>query len=58
MKLKSPVIPFDFPGINDYQQAYNTDQNNQRAEEGLHKAQKLKKQAGKRDYYKILGVRR
>ncbi|XP_064638732.1 dnaJ homolog subfamily C member 3-like [Lineus longissimus] len=45
-------------GMNDYQQAHNIDQNNRRAEEGLQKAQKLKKQAGKRDYYKILGVRR
>ena len=29
-----------------------------RAKEGMAKAQKLQKQAGKRDYYKILGVKR
>merc|ERR1711874_419499 len=30
----------------------------QRAKEGMAKTQKLQKQAGKRDYYKILGVKR
>ncbi|KAK4306351.1 hypothetical protein Pmani_021809 [Petrolisthes manimaculis] len=44
--------------VNDYQKALNIDENLQRAKEGLERAQKLKKQASKRDYYKILGVRR
>ncbi|RXG72663.1 DnaJ-like protein subfamily C member 3 [Armadillidium vulgare] len=44
--------------INDFKAALNKDSNLQRANQGLEKAQKLKKQAGKRDYYKILGVKR
>merc|ERR1712141_88655 len=34
------------------------DENFQRAKEGLERAQKRQKQAAKRDYYKILGVKR
>merc|ERR1712020_277659 len=34
------------------------DENFQRAKEGLERAQKRQKQAQKRDYYKILGVKR
>lgn len=41
-----------------FQKALDIDENLQRAKEGLERAQKLKKQASKRDYYKILGVRR
>lgn len=41
-----------------FQKALDIDDSLQRAKEGLERAQKLKKQASKRDYYKILGVRR
>ncbi|KAL5004932.1 hypothetical protein ScPMuIL_018388 [Solemya velum] len=44
--------------IKDYEQAQSIDQNNRRIEEGLNKAKKLLKQSQKRDYYKILGVKR
>lgn len=44
--------------IEDYKKAQEVQEGNQRAREGLDRAQKLKKQAGKRDYYKILGVKR
>jgi hypothetical protein len=44
--------------INDYKQASNINGEFNRAKEGLDKAQKLKKQSEKRDYYKILGVKR
>ncbi|KAK7863089.1 hypothetical protein R5R35_011010 [Gryllus longicercus] len=44
--------------IHDYQEALEIDENFQRAKEGLQRAQKLQKQAERRDYYKILGVRR
>ena len=44
--------------MNDYRQALEIDENFQRAQEGLQKAQAREKQAKKRDYYKILGVKR
>uniref|UniRef100_A0A915Q3Z7 J domain-containing protein n=1 Tax=Setaria digitata TaxID=48799 RepID=A0A915Q3Z7_9BILA len=44
--------------IEDYQKALNRQEESKRAREGLHRAQKLKKQIGKRDYYKILGIRK
>ena len=44
--------------MNDFRKALELDENFQRAKEGLEKAQKRQKQAKKRDYYKILGVRR
>jgi len=44
--------------INDFRTALEKDEGFTRAKEGLAKAQKLQKQAGKRDYYKILGVKR
>lgn len=44
--------------INDFQKASNMDEGNRRAQEGLNKAQKLLKQSQKKDYYKILGVKR
>lgn len=44
--------------INDYKQASSINGEFNRAKEGLDKAQKLKKQSEKRDYYKILGVKR
>ncbi|KAK6029407.1 tetratricopeptide repeat protein [Ostertagia ostertagi] len=44
--------------IEDFQKAQQINGESRRAQEGLEKAQKLKKQAGKRDYYKILGLKR
>uniref|UniRef100_A0A914BUA5 J domain-containing protein n=1 Tax=Acrobeloides nanus TaxID=290746 RepID=A0A914BUA5_9BILA len=44
--------------IEDYQKAVNAHEGSHRAKEGLNLAQKLQKQASKKDYYKILGVRR
>ncbi|XP_043219343.1 dnaJ homolog subfamily C member 3-like [Amphibalanus amphitrite] len=44
--------------IRDYQQALEMDEGYQRAKEGLGKAQKKQKLKKKRDYYKILGVKK
>lgn len=44
--------------IHDYQEALNLDENMQRAKDGMEKAKRLQKQAERRDYYKILGVKR
>lgn len=44
--------------VNDYRKALELDENFQRAKEGLDRSQKRQKQASKRDYYKILGVKR
>jgi len=44
--------------VNDFRSALERDEEFQRAKEGIQKAQKLQKQAKKRDYYKILGVKR
>lgn len=44
--------------IHDYQAALEIDENLQRAKEGIERARKMQKQAEKRDYYKILGVKR
>merc|ERR1719330_1256183 len=44
--------------LNDFRTALEKDEGFSRAKEGMAKAQKLQKQAGKRDYYKILGVKR
>ena len=44
--------------LSDYNKALEMNDESQRAKEGIRKVQKLKKQAGKRDYYKILGVGR
>ena len=44
--------------ISDYQKANEIDPDSRRIKEGLNKAQKLQKQANKKDYYKILGVKR
>lgn len=44
--------------IKTYQQASQIDNQNQRVKDGLNKAQNLLKQSQKRDYYKILGVKR
>lgn len=47
-----------FSAIEDYQKAANGHEESRRAREGLHKAQKLKRLIGRRDYYKILGIRK
>ncbi|XP_033759838.1 dnaJ homolog subfamily C member 3-like [Pecten maximus] len=44
--------------VSDYQFAVNIDGDNRQAREGLEKAQKLLKQSQKRDYYRILGIKR
>ncbi|KAI8740147.1 dnaJ subfamily C member 3 isoform X2 [Biomphalaria glabrata] len=44
--------------IRELQGAQEVDQNNRRVQEALNKAQKLQKQSKKRDYYKILKVKR
>ena len=44
--------------MTDYRAALEREEDLQRAKEGIAKAQKLEKQASKRDYYKILGVKR
>lgn len=44
--------------VEDFQKALNAHEGNRRAKEGLQRAQNLLKQSKKRDYYKILGVRR
>ena len=44
--------------MNDFRKALDLDDNFQRAKEGLETAQKRQKQASKRDYYKILGLKR
>lgn len=44
--------------MSDYRKALDIDGEFGRAKEGLGTAQKRQKQASKRDYYKILGVRR
>jgi len=44
--------------VRDYRKALDIDDGFQAAKEGLNTAQKRQKQASKRDYYKILGVKR
>lgn len=44
--------------MQDYQKAINLNEEFRRAKEGLNRAQKLLKQSQKKDYYKILGVKR
>lgn len=44
--------------LGDYRAALEREEGFTRAKEGMAKTQKLQKQAGKRDYYKILGVKR
>lgn len=47
-----------FPAVMDFQAALEMDEHLQRAKEGIERARKLQKQAERRDYYKILGVKR
>ena len=44
--------------IDDYRRANEIDSNIKKVQEGLKRAEKLLKQSQKRDYYKILGVKR
>lgn len=44
--------------IRDFKAALEIDESNNRAKEGLQKAQKLQHQSERRDYYKILGVKK
>lgn len=44
--------------IHDYQAAMEIDEHLQRAKEGVERAKRMQKQAEKRDYYKILGVKK
>lgn len=44
--------------IGTYQEAQNINSESDRIREGLSKSHKLLKQSQKRDYYKILGVKR
>lgn len=47
-----------FVAIEDYRRALELDDDNRRARDGMQRAQKLQKQSKRRDYYKILGVKR
>lgn len=49
---------FSPPAIKDYETASKLSENDRQIKEGLDKAQRLLKQSQKRDYYKILGVKR
>ncbi|XP_068732084.1 dnaJ homolog subfamily C member 3-like isoform X1 [Montipora capricornis] len=44
--------------VNDYQRAKNINEHLHKVQEGLDRALKLQKQSKKRDYYKILGLKR
>lgn len=44
--------------IRDFEHALQIDQEHRQANEGLKKAKKLQKQAERKDYYKILNVKR
>ncbi|KAI8800330.1 hypothetical protein BJ742DRAFT_686223 [Cladochytrium replicatum] len=44
--------------MHDFQKAHELNRQDARASEGYHKAERLKRQAGRRDYYKVLGVPR
>lgn len=44
--------------IHDYKAAIEIDEHLQRAKEGIEKAKRLQKQSERRDYYKILGLKR
>lgn len=44
--------------IHDFQEALQLDEHSQRAREGVEKAKRLQKQSERRDYYKILDVKR
>lgn len=53
------IIPtLIFLAIRDYETAAKHSENDRQIKEGLDRAQRLLKQSKKRDYYKILGVKR
>lgn len=52
------LISFLFVAVHDFQAALEIDEHLQRAKEGIERARKLQKQAERRDYYKILNVKR
>ncbi len=52
------ILRFYFPAIKDYETAAKHSENDRQIKEGLERAQRLLKQSQKRDYYKILGVKR
>lgn len=60
--VKSCVIFFHslllIKAIKDYETAQANSENDQQIREGLERAQRMLKQSQKRDYYKILGVKR
>lgn len=47
-----------FAAIKDFESAKEHSENDRQIKEGLERAQRLLKQSQKRDYYKILGVKR
>lgn len=49
---------FLYLAIRDYEHALHIDQDHRKANEGLKQAKKLQKQAERKDYYKILNVKR
>lgn len=49
---------WEISAIEDYQKATEMNPEHREAKEGLEHAKRMKTQAGKRDYYKILGVKR
>lgn len=51
-------IFFFHKAIKDYETAQANSENDQQIREGLERAQRMLKQSQKRDYYKILGVKR
>lgn len=58
--IQGHLVTFTFriAAIRDYKEALEIDANNQRAKQGLQKAQQRQKISESRDYYKILGVPR
>lgn len=52
------IILLIFPAIRDYEAAAKHGEGDRQIKEGLERAQRLLKQSKKRDYYKILGVKR
>lgn len=51
-------LPFFTKAIKDYETAQANSENDQQIREGLERAQRMLKQSQKRDYYKILWVKR
>ena len=52
------IFAFLILAVRLYKKAHELDPSNNAYKEGFHKAQRLLRQAGRRDYYKILGVPR